>query len=149
MQFRLEPPAAVSAGAGWKLAGDAAYSNATNYTRVVLSTNSFSVEFKPIAGWNTPTNQAITIIPGQITSYTANYTIATLATNPVLVANASGLGIVGVTGTTYRIERRASLTAGSWIPVSTNTITTTGFNLILSKPATNGPTTFYRAVWLQ
>ncbi|MEI9963003.1 MAG: hypothetical protein WDM76_18365 [Limisphaerales bacterium] len=106
LQFRLGPPAAVSAGAGWRLAGDATYSSATNYTRVVLSSNSFSVEFKPIAGWNVPANQAITIIPNQITTYMANYTVATLATNPVLVATANNLGITGTIGTTYRIERR-------------------------------------------
>jgi sugar lactone lactonase YvrE len=149
LQFTLSPPAAVAAGAGWRLTGDAAYSSATNYTRAVLTTNAFGVEFKPIAGWNVPANQTITIIPNQITTYTANYTLASITpTNPVLVANISGLGITGTTGTVYRLERRNSLTSGSWSPVSTNTITTSGFNLLLSNPATNGSVNFYRAVWL-
>jgi hypothetical protein len=70
-------------------------------------------------------------------------------TNPVLVANRSaGIGITGTTGTVYRIEGRTNLTSGSWLPVSTNTILTTGFNLLLPQPATNGNTFFYRAVWL-
>jgi hypothetical protein len=149
LQFTLSPPAAVAAGAAWRLSGDATYSTATNYMRAVLTTNGFGVEFKPIAGWNVPTNQALTVLPGQISVYAANYTPASITpTNPVLVANLTGLGITGTTGTVYRIERRTSLTTGVWLPVSTNTIFTSGFNLLLSNPATNGSVNFYRAVWL-
>ncbi len=132
LQFQLNPPAAVRAGAGWKLSGDAAYSSATNYTRVVLSTNPFAVQFKPVGGWNVPSNQNVTVLPNQITTYSAAYTV----TNPLLVGNmAVGLGITGTTGTVYRLERRPSLTSGSWLPVSTNTIASNGFNLLLPKPA--------------
>ncbi len=145
LQFQLAPPAAVAAGAAWELQGDTAWSTATNYTRAVFSTNAVVIQFKPINGWNLPTNQAVTVLPGQITPYTAFYTV----TNPILVAgNSIGLGITGTTGTVYQLQRRTNLTSGSWLPVSTNTILTTGFNLLLSKPATNGNTSFYRAVWL-
>jgi len=145
LQFQLAPAAAVAAGAVWELQGDTAWSTATNYTRVVSTTNAIVVEFKPTAGWNLPTNQTVTVLPGQITVYTGFYTV----TNPVLLAGKSvGLGITGTTGTVYQLERRTNLTSGSWLPVSTNTILTTGFNLLLSKPATNGNTSFYRAVWL-
>ncbi len=145
VQFKLAPPAAVAAGAGWKLSGDAAYSSASNYTRAVLSTNTFSVQFKPIAGWNLPTNQAVIVSPGVLITNTAFYSV----TNPLLVGDgASGLGITGTTGTVYRLERRTSLASGSWLPVSTNTIISNGFNLLLPKPATNGSVNFYRAVWL-
>jgi hypothetical protein len=34
------------------------------------------------------------------------------------------------------------------VPVSTNTINATGFNLVLPYPLTNAPTRFYRARWL-
>jgi hypothetical protein len=34
------------------------------------------------------------------------------------------------------------------MPVSTNTILTNGFNLLLPNPATNGTAIFYRALWL-
>ena len=145
VQFQLEPPAAVAAGAGWKLEGDSAYSSATNYIRAVTTTNAFTVEFKPIPGWNLPTNQMMTVLPGQINSQTVFYTV----TNPVLVAdNSIGLGITGTTDTVYQIQRRTSLTSGSWLSVSTNTINSNGFNLVLPNPATNGNAFFYRAVWL-
>ncbi len=149
LQFQLGPPAALAAGAAWRIQGDVAYSTAINYTRTVNSTNQFSIDFKPIPGWNVPPDQVITVVPGSITIFTANYTLATgTPASPVLVANRNSLGIIGTTGTVYRLEWRTSLTSGSWQPVSTNTITTSGFNLLLSNPAANGSVNFYRAVWL-
>ncbi len=144
LEFMLGPPAAVLAGAGWRLQGDTTYSSATNYIRAVLSTNAFGVEFKPVAGWIVPTNQSVSVSPGSIASYAALYTVA----SPLLVANPLGIGITGTTGTVYQIEQRSSLTGGSWVPVSTNTINATGFNLVLPYPLTNAPTRFYRARWL-
>ena len=145
LQFQLSPASAVAAGAGWRLQGDSSYLSAPNSIRAVTSANA-AVEFKPINGWNLPTNQAVAVQPGQITSTNAFYSVI----NPVLVAGgAVGIGITGTTGTVYRIERRSSLTSGTWLPVSTNTIASGGFNLLLPNPATNGPVNFYRAVWLQ
>jgi sugar lactone lactonase YvrE len=145
VQLQLAPPAAVAAGAGWRLQGDTTYSTATNYTEAVLSTNAIGVQFKPIAGWNLPTNQTVTVYPQQIVTPVAFYTVS----NPVMVANGNlGIGITGTTGTVYEVESRTSLTSGSWVPMSTNTITSSGFNLVLPKPGTNKTTTFYRVVWL-
>jgi len=145
VQWQLAPPAAVRAGAGWRLQSDPGYSTAANYTRAVVSTNPVMVEFKPIAGWNLPESQTIIVLPGQITSYSAFYTVVT----PVLAASpAVGIGITGTTGTVYRIASRNSLLNGTWVPISTNTIISSGFNLLLPKPASNQPPTFYRAEWL-
>ena len=146
VQWQLGPSAAVLAGAGWRLQGDPSYSTATNYTRAVTTTNAVFVEFKPVAGWNLPTNQTVTVLPGQLTSYSAFYTV----TNPVLVANtALGIGITGTTGTVYQIQSRNSLATGTWIPLSTNTILSNSFNLILPFPSSpNQTSAFYRAIWL-
>jgi len=145
IQFQLAPPSAVLAGAAWRLQGDSSYSTAANYTRAVTSTNAFAVEFKPIPGWNLPTNQTTTILPGVLITNVAFYTV----TNPVLVASASmGIGITGTTGTVYRIESRNSLNSGSWTPVSTNTILSNGFNAVLPFLPSNPPASYYRAVWL-
>lgn len=145
VQWQLGPPAAVRAGAAWRLQGDAVYSNGSNYIRAVISTNSVVVEFKPIPGWNLPSGQSVTIMPDAISNYLAFYTV----TNPVLRAEPGlGLALSGTTGTVYRIESRTSLATGSWSPVITNTITTSGFNAVLPPPAAGQPATFYRAVWL-
>ena len=145
VQWKLEPPAAVADGAGWRLAGDTSYSNATNYTRSVLNTNAVVVQFKSIAGWSLPPSKSISVQPNEITVSTGFYTVA----SPMLKASPGlGIGLIGTTGTTYRIESRISLTTGAWQPVVTNTITSNGFNLVLPPPAGNQPATFYRAVWL-
>ena len=143
VQVVLGPPAAVSAGAGWRLQGDATYGTATNYTRSVTSSNAV-IEFAPVSGWNLPTNQSVSLTAGQLTVINANYTL----TPPVMVLNkANGLGISGAAGTTYRIEYRTNLTQGAWLPLETNTIGS-GTNYILPWSPTNSGTRFYRAVWL-
>jgi hypothetical protein len=144
MQWQLGPPSAVQAGAAWLLQSDANYSTATNYTRVVISTNAVTVQFKNIPGWNTPTTQQISLTPNQINVFSALYTV----TNPVVMVKPQGIGLRGTTNTLYRLESRASLLTGTWKGISTNMIVSNGFNLVLPKGATNQPTTFYRAVWL-
>src|SRR5204863_5510137 len=144
VQFRLTPPAAVRAGAGWRLVNDAAYSSATNYTRVVTSTNAFSVEFKPIPGWNLPSNQSVTVFPGQFALPTAFYSVS----NPIIViSHALGIskfGVTGTTGTVHRLESKSALTNATWLDVNTNTSISTGFNPVLTNP----PAGFYRLQWL-
>ena len=148
VQLQLRPPAAVKAGAAWRLVCancDTNYSNATNYTLAVTTTNTLTIQFKPIPGWNLPTNQTVSVQPGIIAAPNAFYTV----TNPILVASRElGLGITGTTGTIYRIETRTSLLNGSWVTNGTNTIISNGFNLLLPWPTNNSPGAFYRAVWL-
>ena len=114
--------------------------------RAVKTTNVVIVEFKPIPGWNLPTNQTVTVSPGNTTVYTALYT--TGAPTRLELIRSAGIGISGSTGTTHRLEYRPSLLGGSWLPLSTNTILTDGLNLLMPWPPTNGPRAFYRAVWL-
>ncbi len=145
MQWQLGPPSAVRAGSGWKRAIDTAYDTRTNYSVFVNSTNPVTVQFKPISGWITPSNQSVSVPLGQIVTYGINYT----ASNPVLAFSPQiGFGLTGTTGTIYRIEMRTNLVSGTWTPVSTNTITNTGFNPLIPKSALTNRAGFYRAVWL-
>ena len=85
---------------------------------------------------------------GQLTVVPATYTPVVSPAPPVLTFNpASGLGITGTTGATFRLEYRTSLVSGQWLPLKTNTLGP-GLNLLLPWPPTNGPAAFYRAVWL-
>jgi hypothetical protein len=146
VQVPLGPPAAVQAGAGWRLAGDSDYGSATNYTRIVTSTNAI-IQFKDIPGWNPPTITNFTVQGGVVTTIPgANYTVVSPAMSFV---PGLGFGITGATNTKYRIEYRTDLATGSWLPLQTNTISSGGFNLLLPWPPTNGlPSVFYRGVWL-
>jgi len=144
VQLVLGPQAAVNAGAAWRRQGDAGYSTATNSLLPVSPTNVLVVQFKPLPGWNLPANQSVSVVAGQFVSYNGFYSV----TNPIVVANASGTGLTGTTGATYRLERSPSLFQPTWLAVATNTLSSTGFNLLLPRPSTNPPTEFYRALWL-
>jgi hypothetical protein len=140
--LQLGPPAAVQAGAAWELAGQPAnyYSTANPSLQEITSTNALTVQFKPIPGWNLPTNRSVTVVPGVILTNVANYTV----TNPLLTLDlVNGLRISGTTNTAYQLQSNSTLT-GTWIPFKTNTLTNFGFNLITNKPRPG----FYRALWL-
>jgi hypothetical protein len=141
LQVQLAPPSAVQAGAAWLLQPSSNYSTATNFTQVIFSTNAVALQFKPIPGWNVPTSQSVVVTPGIISYPPAFYTVV----NPVLVANAQGIGLTGTTNTTYEIESASSLN-GPWTELSTNTIVSNGINLVVPK-TNNQATVFYRAVW--
>jgi hypothetical protein len=145
--LQLGPPAAVQAGAAWKLASqsDSFYLNTSLSAQEITTTNELVLQFKPVPGWNLPTNQSVLVAPGAPSTNLALYTV----TNPVLVLQQPmGLGLTGTTNTSYVIEYRTNLTTGAWLTLSTNTILSNGFNPVLPWPPTNGPTGFYRAVWL-
>ena len=124
--------------------GDSSYSSSPNYTRAIVNASSVAVQFKTINGWNLPTNQTVTVLPGQVTVYNAQYIIA--AAPPVLMANKNGISISGTVGATFRIEMRTALTSGNWVPVSTNNVTSSGFHVVLPITGTNQSAAFYRAV---
>ena len=148
VQVPIGPAGAVAAGAAWRVSGTAGWSTGATFTEAIASGSSVTLEFKPIPGWNLPTNNTVQITLGQLTVVPATYTLVVSPLAPVLTFNpASGLGITGTTGATFRLEYRASLVSGQWLPLKTNTLGP-GFNLLLPWPPTNGPAAFYRAVWL-
>jgi hypothetical protein len=141
--LQLGPPSAVQAGAAWDLAGQSAsyYSTVNPSLQEVTTTNTLLVQFKPIPGWNLPTNRSVAVVPGVILTNVALYTV----TNPLLTLDlVNGLGIAGTTNTTYQIQSNSSLTGGAWIAFRTNTLISPGFNPITNKPIPG----FYRALWL-
>ena len=105
LQVPIGPPGAVAAGAAWRKYGTTGWSGGPTYTAAIASGGSVTLEFKPIPGWNLPTTKAVQITPGQLTVVSATYTPAASPAPPVLTFNpASGLGITGTTGTTFRLE---------------------------------------------
>src|SRR6059058_6186453 len=87
VQVRLGPGSAVQAGAAWRLHGDSTYGSATNYTRTV-TTNGATIEFKPLMGWDSPTNRTVQLTAGTVTviSNVVYMLAATQSVSPVSVA---------------------------------------------------------------
>jgi hypothetical protein len=120
---------------------DTSYASSTGFTRAIVSTSA-TVLFNDIAGWITPAPQTNSLIAGIVNINSGFYTVLP----PKLVFNSQGVGLSGTTNTTYRIEKTTSLKNPAWTGLSTNTIVSANFNLVV--PRTNQTTTFYRAVWL-
>ena len=68
----LAPVAAVAAGAKWSIDGGATWhQSGTVVTDLKLQT--YTVSFKPVAGWTTPANQDVTILKNDTVTVTGNY----------------------------------------------------------------------------
>jgi hypothetical protein len=148
VQFQLAPPAAVRAGAAWRLVCtdcDTNYSTATSYTLAVASTNAISVQFRSIPGWNLPTNQTVAVQAGQIATPTALYTDM-----PAFLSYKvdEGLRLFGASALTYRIDYKTNLDPQlPWLPLATNTLTTNTALINGTLPQPGGK--FFRAVKTQ
>jgi len=71
VKVTLVPAGAVSAGAQWALDGGVWRANGASVSGV--SVGQHSVSFKTVSGWNTPSNQLVTISNGATTSITGTY----------------------------------------------------------------------------
>jgi hypothetical protein len=144
VQVVLGPSSAVQAGGGWRLHGDNAYGSDVKYTRTVTSTNAV-LEFAPLAGWNPPASQTISLVAGALTVISNQ--LYTVKPPTLALDKAHGLFVTGPVGINCRIEYRTNLNTGQWLPLGTNTLTANP-SLVLPWPPTNTPAAFYRAVLL-
>lgn len=73
VQVTLEPQGARDGGAQWRLGPGGAYQDSgVMVTAVVVGAK--TIQFKPVTGWVTPADQAITVVANQIFSATGTYT---------------------------------------------------------------------------
>jgi V8-like Glu-specific endopeptidase len=144
LRVDLGPTAAVQAGAGWRRQGENEYSSDPNSVRLVPAGQPVTLEFAALPGWNAPVSWSQAEISGEVV-VEANYTVVP----PVMVVDgATGIGLVGTTGTTYRIEQM-DVGAGSatWVPINTNTLVP-GTNVLITLPRETPNAALYRAVWI-
>jgi hypothetical protein len=126
------------------LAGDSAFSSATNYVRAVLSTNAFTVVFKPVPGWNVPTNQSVNVQPGVLAVYHALYTISSplQLVAPQVAGGVFQLSFQSVNGQSYTLYYNNNLSTTNWLPYTN--LTGNGGTIPLSIPVTNTSQRFFR-----
>jgi hypothetical protein len=94
LEVTITPPAAVSAGAERQVDGGAWE---TSGVMTGPSGGAHTVQFSTIAGWNTPSNQIITITNGFLTTATGNYTVENSYPYDY-TANAGAITITGYSG---------------------------------------------------
>jgi len=91
VQVNIGPPAALAAGAAWRLQGSTNWSTGTNDMVAVAGGASAILEFKSIPGWNLPTNATIALALGDRVLVPALYTrAAQLNVSPAEGLTASG-----------------------------------------------------------
>jgi hypothetical protein len=145
--IQLGPPAAVQAGAAWELAGQSTsyYSTANPSLQEITTTNAAALQFRPILGWNVPTNRSVTVFPGVIVTNIALYTSASpIFSSASLSGNHLVMTFGAGTGQNYALDRSTNLTA--WTPLVTNTVPGGGTLNFSDTPTTNSSkSVFYRA----
>lgn len=152
LTVNLGPPAAVRMGGAWRVsptndgtAGELRFF--TNYMTnatltLAVQSPSFSLETKPLPGFVSPSFPPFSLTPETLTVLNLFYAVAP----PRLVFDrASGLGIIGTGGTSYRIQMSTD-PAGRWSDLITNTLAA-GTNWI-SNTTLGTSSRFYRAIWL-
>ena len=98
LRVTLTPSAAVDAGAQWRRTGTTTWRNSGS-TETGISAGNYTVEFRTISGWDTPSNATVSITAGQTITLTRNYIIDAVDPEPVsttLVISRFGSGVVSV-----------------------------------------------------
>ena len=72
LQVTISPPAAIDAGAQWRVDGGAWRDS--NDTEPNLAVGPHTVEYSVITGWNEPNSETVQINDGQTTTTTGTYT---------------------------------------------------------------------------
>jgi len=73
LRITISPQGAIDTGAQWRRTATTTWYD-NNDTEKDILVGSYTVEFKDVAGWNTPASQNVTISAGHMTSATGTYT---------------------------------------------------------------------------
>ena len=146
LTVRVGPTMTKNKG-GWRLAGNVYTNFVTDASSTValIAGVTYSVEFKPVPGFITPTNTSVQITAGGNITLPINYT----ALQPRLnFARGSGVSLSGAVGADFRLEVATNLTASTvWGPVLTVTLPSSPFVFSNVVPTSVSPR-FYRAVFV-
>lgn len=144
LRIRLGPPAALAAGASWRVQGDPGYATDPAATRPLPVGTNVTVEFKPAPGWTTPASRSVRIVGGQITVIDAAYPPARAAT--LRLDSPTRLVLSGPPGTSWRLEYRPDWNPeSSWTPWLTRQLEDVPATLDLST-LPDHPQLYLRAV---
>jgi hypothetical protein len=148
LQVIIGPQTALNAGAGWRLIGHpdpAFYSdNAAIYG---LLAGAYTVEFKSILGFQTPTNHGIQIVKGQTAVIPGAYVLVApgLAAPSMISNGVFAFGLSGQPGKVYLMEASTNLGQTNWTIIATNTLGSNGVWQFSDPASTNLNSRYYRA----
>jgi hypothetical protein len=147
LRVELSPANAIAAGGGWRIlgSGNTNYVN-DNLARLPLLPATYTVEFRPAAGYQTPTNRPATVVAGSdvTTVLTVEYLPVQTVVAPHLAmgSNTFRLSIQGIPGARYQVVASSNLL--DWEIVADNPNVTGGVWEFSDPGVSNRPLRFYR-----
>lgn len=108
LMVTIGPQGAIDAGGQWRRTGTTTW-RASGYTETGLTPGSYTVEFRIVPGWNTKTNETVTVQAGQTFMLTVAYTQNT--TQYQVSVSAAGEGSTVIGGGGYVHNSWVTLTA--------------------------------------
>ena len=108
---------------------------------LVLGNTPWTLEFLPSPNSIAPTNRTITTLAGHTNKTTGLY-----KTWGQIVFDGTNFRAVGSSGSVYRIDFKAALSAPVWTPVRTQTVN--GASVVLTNLVPGASNGFFRAVLL-
>ncbi len=75
LKVTIEPAAAITAGAGWRLKSESSY-RSSGTQKTGLNTGSYIMQLKTVSGFQVPTEQTVLVNGGQLREITFNYAAA-------------------------------------------------------------------------
>lgn len=150
LTVKLDPPAAVAAGARWFLTGlGGPYTN--SQTVPFLQPGTYEVTFGAVAGFQLPARQTVSIWPDQTAPVQVTYHSATPSSagvgSWVLNSGRLELAITGSIGSTWVLEASTNLADPvrfGFRPIKTNALDGTGRWLITDTNVPNRPERYFR-----
>lgn len=153
LNVTITPPDAVTAGAAWSVDGGTTWRDPG--VAATLPVGSYTVTFKPLAGWTSPANRDVEVMDGQTTNAAGTYTVLATGTLRVDLAPA-GAVTAGArwsvdAGATWRVSGAVVVLPVGSYQVSFNAVagwqTPTRQNVSVTAAAlTEGSATYLKAV---
>jgi hypothetical protein len=148
LRVEITPPEAVAALAGWRILG----SGNTNWVsdnaaRLPLLAATYTVEFHPATGYETPTNRPAPVVVEQDTVLSVTYVPASLRLlNPTVVGTEFRVSILGSAGERCVVYAGTNLAnPAQWTAVATNASLPSGGWSFVDPSVPANVRRFYRA----
>jgi hypothetical protein len=144
-QIVLSPPEAIAGGAGWRITQLTNLSYfSDNLATYALPAAAYTLTFRPVFGFLTPSNRPLQIVANQTAVLTVSYTnLAPRASAPTLSSGLVNLTFIAPISQRYALEWSTNLV--NWPALATNTVTVDGAVRFTDSNSPNRSKTFYRA----
>jgi hypothetical protein len=114
LEVTLTPSAVVGAGAEWQVVTGTNLGTAQDSATILTNVpaGNYTISFTSIAGWNTPSNQIVTVTDGAVATATGLYTpVITPASGLILLTNGDGIIKDGSLPKDLVVDRKYTVTA--------------------------------------